>query len=338
MSSCCSEWTPKSLRRRASSSPVMPCSACLSLLCALLALYLSQSFARTPSHTMDSALFARPTASSARAVMRRLVASSTENCGVVRGAASPQLLAASASLCAASGPLDLHYWQGYETEQTDVDVAAQFARQLAKDIEEEKLGAVASHWLPMVQEFITARLLRMYDCEAVSAAAEERGLLFYLRLQINSRQACIKFHDDYVGVRMVAALCGEPTVVAPAASVAWDFWEQSGGQLTMAELKEGARKRLVLAFNRRVCPKQAELQPAVGDVLLMKGGLLAGRPCVHRAPYSADDGSEEVPARLLVTLDCISKAECQDLIDMYAGEGDMATNSDDEEEEEGEGV
>jgi hypothetical protein len=233
------------------------------------------------------------------------------------------LLAASAQLCAAAEAdetlLDLHYWEGYEAKANE-EVTAQFVRQLSEDLTDPTdtgVHAAASAWLPLAHSFVRG-LLAMYNGSLV--AAERR--LFYLRVQINSGNACIKFHDDFVTVRMVSALCGDSTVVAPPAATDWRLWKKTNGQLAMTDLSsEVERQTAVLRFNEQVCPPDREVRPPAGDVLLLKGGKLTTRPCVHRAPYSADTSCCQACSpnhRLLITLDYITLEECSNFIDMHA--------------------
>eukprot|EP00045_Choanoeca_perplexa_P017922 m.271972 g.271972 ORF g.271972 m.271972 type:complete len:329 (-) comp17673_c0_seq26:8-994(-) len=274
-------------------------------------------------------LTARPTIASAHNVMKRLVASPQDSCAIIKNTASADLLQLSEALCAGCNPLDLHYWQGYEA-LTAEPVEVQFCRQLADDLEGEAPAEVLAAWLPKVQTYIK-KYLAMFDSSALPSKED----LFYLRVQVNQGNACIKYHDDFVTVRMVTTLCGEPTVVAPHSCVNWEFWHQTGGQLPMGSQDEdAARRSLIIEFNEHVCSRQNEVAPQQGDVLLMKGGALAGKqPCVHRAPYTADSCSRDgaTPFRLLLALDYVSKEECLDFISMYTPCCDES--HDDEEEE-----
>mmetsp|Transcript_68920 Transcript_68920/g.165414 ORF Transcript_68920/g.165414 Transcript_68920/m.165414 type:complete len:305 (+) Transcript_68920:110-1024(+) len=271
----------------------------------------------------------------ARALMRRLAqADCPSTCAVVRALASPELLTASRRLCEAAPDtyIDMNFWQGH-LAQPDEPVLDQFLRQLGEDLDD--LGEAAVKWLSSASGFMET-LLEMYDRDCLVVGSPNR---FHLRVQLNMSDACDKFHDDKVAVRYVTTLCGDSTVVAPDDRVDWAYWKQTGGQVVFTDnhgssSDADANRRVLLGFNGRICPPEAELHPSEGDLLMLKGGELAPeRPCVHRAPYSAGIDSEEmeVPPRLLITLDHISPEACDMMIAM-----DAENNEEDESEVEDE--
>ena len=64
----------------------------------------------------------------------------------------------------------------------------------------------------------------------------------------------------------------------------------------------------------------------------MKGGRLTDRPCLHRAPYSADIKTQ--PARFLITLDHLPEKELQELVNLDFGEEEKAEQEGEKEKAE----
>ena len=288
----------------------------------------------------DSILMAEPTVKSAQSMLRELSTSTTTSCGVIRGGASKELLSASEALCAKyCGQIaDLHFWEGYEAEEGET-VKKQFERQL-KDC----FGGENSKWFSLAIKFVH-NLLAMYPRDAIPNTKKN---LYYLRVQVNVPEACVKFHDDNVAVRAVTALCGESTVVSPGTNTNWKYWDETGGRLPLPDEDEDEEddeedtKKLIKDFNVQICSPENEYHAPTGDTLLLKGAGLTKRPCIHRAPYSADlsdvsGESEEEPEaqRLLVTLDYISRSEADKFIAMHEEQEDDEDDEGDSEEEEG---
>ena len=281
----------------------------------------------------DSILKAEPTAESAQSILRELSVSTTSTCGVIRGGAPAELVSASKELCAKHiGQIcDLHFFEGHEAESGE-SVADQFERQLGKCLGNE------AEWYSLAIKFVH-NLLAMYPRNAIAGSEKN---LYYLRVQVNVPEACVKHHDDHVGIRAVTALCGESTVVIPAPHTNWEHWDKTGGRLPLPEFdingdddeedeveydREETNK-LIQDFNATMCSPENEFQAPTGDVLLLKGAKLTQRPCIHRAPYSADlyidEEAEKMPEaqRMLVTLDYIPPRDLERFIVLYAEDDD----------------
>ena len=252
------------------------------------------------SEAVPSVLVARPTLASSQSIMRQLVDVKSFIVVGCRGALCGHARPAgrrSRKLCAmlSSAQLNLHFWESYGAEPGE-SARTQFARQLRGAVEQTLPGRALTSWFEQMDDLVAA-LLSMFAPGGVIPGSD--GHLFYLRLQANVGGACIKYHDDYVGVRAVVALCGDSTVVAPAHCVDWQFWDASGGEIQLSPLaSEHARQQAIMAFNERVCAQQAELQPKTGDFLLMRGGALAERPCI---PATERPTRPTVPAAALTT-------------------------------------
>ena len=83
-------------------------------------------------------------------------------------------------------------------------------------------------------------------------------------------------------------------------------------------------------WNGRVVAS-GEIACTPGDVGLMKGGKMTDRPCLHRAPYSADEGSEF--PRFLLTVERLESDTVQQFIEMEEDCSDSSGESDDNEED-----
>ena len=75
-----------------------------------------------------------------------------------------------------------------------------------------------------------------------------------------------------------------------------------------------------------------EIACTPGDVGLMKGGELTDRPCLHRAPYSPDEGSE-LP-RFLLTVERLESDTVHQFIEMEDDCSDSCGECQDEDEDE----
>ena len=183
-----------------------------------------------------------------------------ETCAVIKRAGNQNFIQSSQQFCDSVEVLDVNLFEGFEAHEGET-VEEQFIRQLNEDLSEEKNSDL---WLPQASHFIST-LLQTYQRSSIPQVTNHK---YHLRMQINLSDACIKFHDDFVGIRATVALCGDTTVVAPASKVNWEFWDATGGQLRQAKVAT------VHEFNEHVCKSEEEYAPQVGDILLMKGGGL----------------------------------------------------------------
>ena len=134
---------------------------------------------------------------------------------------------------------------------------------------------------------------------------------FKTKIELNQGGACIKYHDDFVDVRLVTTLVGDGTVLATA--VDWAYYDKCGGHLPASASDAGRDfSDAVREWNARLVPS-GELACIPGDVGVMKGGLLTTRPCLHRALYSAE--ATKLP-RFLVTVECLPVDMVQEFYDM----------------------
>ena len=133
---------------------------------------------------------------------------------------------------------------------------------------------------------------------------------------MNQDGACTKYHADSVQVSLAIALAGEGLVLAQPSEVDWAFYESCEGvvpALANEDLAADSACEAIRAWNARVSKGEVTTEP--GDLSIMKGGRLnPERPCLHRAPYSAEEGKE--PLGLLVTVDRIPQEELQNFASM----------------------
>ena len=181
-----------------------------------------------------------------------------------------------------------------------------------------------------------------------------RDMRFKVKIELNNDGACIKYHDDRVDVRLVTTLVGDGTVIADNTGVNWKLYEKCDGFIPeeVQASKKGKKGRsfqdAVREWNASVVAS-GELACGPGDVGLMKGGKMTDRPCLHRAPYSADAGKKLL--RFLVTVERLDADtvqqfyemecddDCSDCSDESSGEDeiedkDELKDKDDDEDEE----
>eukprot|EP01147_Barroeca_monosierra_P006217 gene6217-7427_t len=232
---------------------------------------------------------------------------------------------------------ELHFWEGIESLPGE-SVQAQFIRQVADDLRDLKQSLPGSieedeRSIASFQSFVQT-LMKVYDYESLQSVSGGEPRVLYLKIQINQNGACTKFHDDFVSVRLVTSLVGDPTVIATPKHVDWAYWDSTGGALPESMRSESpeAARAAICTFNNRVCDSSFEVHPETGDILFLKGGALTKRPCIHRAPYSADRDGADPPQRFLVTLDFITLEQRDDLMSMVLdASDDSSVESDDDE-------
>lgn len=250
----------------------------------------------------------------------------------------------------------LYFWEGYNAKPGE-DVRTQFGRQIVDDFlemaeavsvesgrDEVKARIADVAGIQALQSFVLS-LMDLYEPPLADSASssvagqvaastagrssESRG--FCLRLEINEGGAAsAKFHDDWFTVRLEAALVGAGMVLAQSGSVDWDFWDQCRGLLILPDdLPIAEEEQHFREWNAKVCPPSGEVATEAMTLMVMKGGNLTHRPCIHRAPYDAYQHP-----RFVVCLEKMTGAEMEkqrDLMD-FGGSDD----SDEEEEKEDE--
>jgi len=256
--------------------------------------------------------------------------------GFVKKAESATLLAWAEQFCALGDAVkdQLSYYEGHLANPGE-SFSQQLERQLTEDFKEcgkalVEEGAVQpktdiARGSEEAVKALFETLQQLMQLHELCTEGNKQELRWKLKIEINQDGACTKYHDDLVDVRLAMTLLGDGTVIADNAEVDFDYYRSCDGiipelgEIANAEAAQG----LIRTWNERVCKR--ELDTAAGDVAIMKGGKLTKSPCVHRAPYSAGEGSR--PIRLLVTLDHIPEDELQEFIDM-----DLEDDEDEEEE------
>ena len=186
-------------------------------------------------------------------------------------------------------------------------------------------------------EALAKAIERMAALHAAALPPDEQTLpdmRFRAKIEVNFDGACVKFHDDMVDVRLVTTLVGDGTVIADNTGVDWGYYFKCGGFLPDDDQVGRKRKNfsdVIREWNGRVVAS-GEIACTPGDVGLMKGGKMTDRPCLHRAPYSADEGSE-LP-RFLLTVERLESDTVQQFIEMEEDCSDSSGESDDNEEDE----
>ena len=67
--------------------------------------------------------------------------------------------------------------------------------------------------------------------EAVGYGDRLEDMRFKVKIELNQGDACIKYHDDFVDLRLVSTLFGEGTVIADNTGVDWGFYDKCGGRV-----------------------------------------------------------------------------------------------------------
>ncbi|CAE7819860.1 unnamed protein product [Symbiodinium microadriaticum] len=226
----------------------------------------------------------------------------------------------------------LCYYEGYQKKAGE-SFHQQLQRQLAEDFEEsgqalleqgevEAESAIAKGSAASVRRLLELlqQLMQLHEACTKAEKGSDTDLWWKVKIEVNENGACTKFHDDLVEVRFAMTLAGDGTVLADNIAVDWDFYESCNGVISSVGEADapGHAQGRIQAWNQRVCRSELATEP--GDVSIMKGGRLTHRPCLHRAPYSADVGLE--PARLLITLDRLTRDELQEFVKMDFGDAE----------------
>lgn len=221
---------------------------------------------------------------------------------------------------------DLRYWEGHEALGGET-FAAQLRRQLWEDFEhmrdvlvsEEGVDAAEAELVTNAKQqerlvLLIENAMHLYaSASGGGAGCASDGLFWSVKLEINASSACVKFHDDFVSLRLVTALVGDGTVLAPDDAVDWKVYKQGLPEEVQGEGEIGIDQ--FKAWNLGVVTQ--DFPTSAGDAVLMKGGQsTASRPCLHRAPYSADCGSG-CSQRLLITVERISADDKAAFVAMF---------------------
>lgn len=243
-----------------------------------------------------------------------------------QSAKGTQLMKWASRLCSFGEPAEkeLRYWEDYKAHSGEKFVD-QLRKQLQVDIKRmyeclvesgaaaagdvEHSVKVAELLVPFIED-----LMRLYESGSGRQGSEPDGLLWAVKLDINASSACIKFHDDFVNMRLVTALVGDGTVLAPNDAVDWEMYAKGAPQAAPEADSDRIRKEFE-AWNLKIVTK--DFPTDAGDVVLMRGRQSnASHPCLHRAPYSAIPNGAST-SRLLVTVERISADEKAQFVEMW---------------------
>eukprot|EP00928_Gymnodinium_smaydae_P064516 TRINITY_DN47819_c0_g1_i1.p1 TRINITY_DN47819_c0_g1~~TRINITY_DN47819_c0_g1_i1.p1 ORF type:complete len:740 (+),score=142.84 TRINITY_DN47819_c0_g1_i1:56-2221(+) len=222
---------------------------------------------------------------------------------------------------------ELRYWEGHKACDGEAFVV-QLRRQLQEDFKTMHREVVTEKGVDVAQAdmltdekdlnrlvALVERMMRLYD-SAGGGVEGDRGaedLFWSVKFDINAASACVKFHDDNVKLRLVSTLVGDGTVLASNDTVDWGVYE---GSAPKATLGEEVSKEQIKIWNGRVASADFPTKP--GDVVLMKGGKNKRiRPCLHRAPYSADACCGDHSKRLLITVERICLEDKKSFIELF---------------------
>jgi len=220
------------------------------------------------------------------------------------------------------------YYEGYNAEQGE-SFQQQLRRQVRQDCDEcgqalleeglpqQSANVVTSSDSVNALNTLLEQLMHIYT--SCADASESQDLRWKIKVEFNQDGACTKLHDDMVGIRMVMTLVGEGTVLTDAFEADWARYTADGGiipEMSNEELAPAEAKTIIKTWNQRVCKNETETGP--GDLIIMKGGKVTERPCLHRAPYSAGEGQQ--PVRFLITVDHIPEDELNQFIEMDFGD------------------
>ena len=218
----------------------------------------------------------------------------------------------------------------------DESFAAQVRREMQQkigglDVQGKVTAEATSTTLAAVAKVIES--ITQLHGAAVPHGYRQPDMQFKTKIELNQGGACIKYHDDFVDVRLVTTLVGDGTVLADNTEVDCSYYDKSGGHLPAGADDDSGRdfSDTVREWNARVVPSgELACAPGGGDVGVMKGGMLTKRPCLHRAPYSADSEAKKLP-RFLVTVERLPADMVQEFYDMEQSMCDCSDCSDDED-------
>ena len=274
------------------------------------------------------------TADQADGLVKKLMSSKDRNGLILKDFVSHACAGAGADLLAwaeeycSMGDLvkdQLCYYQGHQCEPGE-SFHEQLGRQLSEDFRESGQALAEQGAIQEGSELaegsssavnalfqLVCHLMTLHEACTAASDSSQTDLMWKVKIEVNESGACTKFHDDLIDVRFAIPLAGDGTVLAKNPEIDWEFYDSSSGVIPALDTtKAAAAEALVHSWNQRVC--KGVLPTERGDLAIMKGGRLTDRPCLHRAPYSASEGSQ--PARLLITLDHIPKDELQEFVKM----------------------
>eukprot|EP00933_Yihiella_yeosuensis_P018536 TRINITY_DN15176_c0_g1_i1.p1 TRINITY_DN15176_c0_g1~~TRINITY_DN15176_c0_g1_i1.p1 ORF type:complete len:763 (-),score=187.18 TRINITY_DN15176_c0_g1_i1:164-2452(-) len=257
------------------------------------------------------------------------------------GKEDEDLLVWAKQFCALGEPVrdQLCYYEGHEAKPGE-SFSQQLERQLGEDFRElgkdllgqnltEKGSELANGSPSAVKALLKLLSKTMQLHSSCTEADGHESLRWKIKIEANQDGACTKYHDDLVKLRIAMTLAGEGTVLADNGGADWDYYASCDGiipELAKTEdLAAEEASKIIQTWNQRVSKGEVTTDP--GDIVLMKGGKLTKRPCLHRAPYSAGEGMQ--PSRLLITIDHIPQDELQMFMDMDFG--DAGSDSDEDE-------
>jgi len=264
----------------------------------------------------------------AESLAERVMHSQDRNGAVLKGFVShacgnEDLLAWAEKFCSDGGESvqdQLCYYEGFQAKPGE-SFSQQLQRQLEEDFREFGSPTVVNALFKLLQ-----RSMQLH--ESCREASSQEGLRWRINIEVNVDGACTKYHDDLVEVRFAMTLAGEGTVLAQQSQADWHFYESCEGLIAALQdedLDPSQASSIIQAWNQRICKSEVATQP--GDLVVMKGGKLTKRPCLHRAPYCAGEGMQ--PTRLLITLEHIPRDELQTFADMDFGDADVDRHTDD---------
>lgn len=176
----------------------------------------------------------------------------------------------------------------------------------------------------MLEKLVTLvqKLMNLYQA-CLDKGSRKR--FWKVKFDINCSGGCTKYHDDFVDLRFTTTLAGDGTVVAGCATdqnndnnciadgrtINWKMYDACGGEIpemaTAKDLTPDDRRNAISSWNRLVSAN--EIKTGCGDLTIMQGGKQTKRPCLHRAPYCADEGLET--KRFLIIVEMISQEELE---------------------------
>eukprot|EP00747_Dinoflagellata_sp_TGD_P187630 gnl/TRDRNA2_/TRDRNA2_45446_c0_seq1.p1 gnl/TRDRNA2_/TRDRNA2_45446_c0~~gnl/TRDRNA2_/TRDRNA2_45446_c0_seq1.p1 ORF type:complete len:690 (-),score=135.92 gnl/TRDRNA2_/TRDRNA2_45446_c0_seq1:57-1937(-) len=275
-------------------------------------------------------------------LLDRLLSDRTINAGIAPSFVhdslkdSSCLISWAAKLCSLGDAVsdELYYWQGHKARPGE-DPRSQFRRQLRQDFAEMASGVaeefpdaelsaddIRDNSGTKALEELVVGLMDLYESRHAatgkagkggprSQGSRSRG--FCLKLEINEKDLCTKFHDMAAStLRFEVALVGTGTVVAQNEQVNWDFWDQTRGELPIPDdIGDDEMTQHIQAWNAKVCPPVGEAATEPLVLLMVKGGGITDRPCIHRAPYTAG-----MHPRFLISLEKMTLSEMEKQRDM----------------------
>jgi len=257
----------------------------------------------------------------AESLAERVIHAQDRNGAVLKGfvthaCGNGELLAWAEHFCSGGESVknQLSFYEGFRAKPGE-----SFSQQLQRQLEE----GFRDFGSPTVVNALYKLLQRSMQLhESCREAGDQEGLRWRINIEVNGDGACTKYHDDHLEVRFTMTLAGQGTVLAQQSQADFDFYESCEGviaELQDEDLTPAQASSIIQTWNQRICKSEVTTHP--GDLVVMKGGKLTKRPCLHRAPYCAGEGMN--PTRLLITLEHIPQDELQTFADMDFGDVDV---------------